>query len=108
MRNVLAHVSIGLCRSPGGISAELTGASTARGNLLVAAPLEIGWKAIWPSMVAAAFRQASLQPDRTAAGQTWRQVAEQLRPRPRWPAGQCPFRNRMISLLADHGPSLPA
>jgi putative transposase len=35
------------------------------------------------SVVAAALRQAFLQPDRTAAGQTWRQVADQLRPR--WP-----------------------
>jgi hypothetical protein len=35
------------------------------------------------SMVAAALRQAFLQPDRAAAGQTWRQVADQLRVR--WP-----------------------
>jgi putative transposase len=35
------------------------------------------------SMVAAALRQAFLQPDRAAAGQTWRQVADQLRSR--WP-----------------------
>lgn len=34
-------------------------------------------------MVAAALRQAFLQPDRTTAGQTWRQVVGQLRPR--WP-----------------------
>ena len=60
----------GLARSPGGMSAALTGASTALGGLLAATPLEIGWKAIWPSMVAAALRQAFLQPDRTAAGQT--------------------------------------
>jgi putative transposase len=35
------------------------------------------------TMVAAALRQAFLQPDPTTAGQTWRQVADQLRPR--WP-----------------------
>ena len=35
------------------------------------------------SMAAAALRQAFLQPDREAARQTWRQVADQLRPR--WP-----------------------
>src|SRR5215213_8492244 len=35
------------------------------------------------SMVAAALRQAFLQADRAAAGQVWRQVADQLRPR--WP-----------------------
>ena len=34
-------------------------------------------------MVAAALRQAFLQPDQTTARQTWRQVADQLRPR--WP-----------------------
>jgi putative transposase len=34
-------------------------------------------------MVAAALRQAFLQPDREMAQQTWRQVADQLRPR--WP-----------------------
>ena len=34
-------------------------------------------------MVAAALRQAFLQPDQPAARQTWRQVADQLRPR--WP-----------------------
>jgi transposase-like protein len=34
-------------------------------------------------MVAAALRQAFLQADRPAARQTWRQVADQLRPR--WP-----------------------
>jgi putative transposase len=33
------------------------------------------------SMVAAALRQAFLQPDRASAGQVWRQVADQLRPR---------------------------
>ena len=35
------------------------------------------------TMVAAALRQAFLQPDAGAARQTWRQVADQLRPR--WP-----------------------
>jgi putative transposase len=35
------------------------------------------------TMVAAAIRQAFLQPDAGAAHQTWRQVADQLRPR--WP-----------------------
>jgi transposase-like protein len=35
------------------------------------------------AMVAAALRQAFLQPDQEAARQTWRQVADQLRPR--WP-----------------------
>ncbi len=35
------------------------------------------------SMAAAALRQAFLQPDQEAARQTWRQVADQLRPR--WP-----------------------
>jgi transposase-like protein len=35
------------------------------------------------TMVAAALRQAFLQPDQEAARQTWRQVADQLRPR--WP-----------------------
>jgi putative transposase len=35
------------------------------------------------SMVAAALRQAFLQPDRAAAGQMWRQVADQMRKR--WP-----------------------
>src|ERR687885_1260629 len=35
------------------------------------------------TMVAAAIRQAFLQPDATAAHQTWRHVADQLRPR--WP-----------------------
>ena len=35
------------------------------------------------TMVAAALRQAFLQPDQTTARQTWRQVADQLRPR--WP-----------------------
>jgi transposase-like protein len=35
------------------------------------------------TMVAAALRQAFLQPDQATARQTWRQVAEQLRPR--WP-----------------------
>ena len=35
------------------------------------------------TMVAAALRQAFLQADRDAARQTWRQVADQLRPR--WP-----------------------
>jgi putative transposase len=35
------------------------------------------------TMVAAALRQAFLQPDRDMAQQTWRQVADQLRPR--WP-----------------------
>jgi transposase-like protein len=35
------------------------------------------------TMVAAALRQAFLQPDRETAQQTWRQVADQLRPR--WP-----------------------
>ena len=35
------------------------------------------------TMVAAALRQAFLQPDQQAARQTWRQVADQLRPR--WP-----------------------
>src|SRR5215218_7717206 len=35
------------------------------------------------TMVAAAIRQAFLQPDAAAAHQTWRQVADQLRPR--WP-----------------------
>jgi putative transposase len=35
------------------------------------------------TMVAAAIRQAFLQPDAEAAHQTWRQVADQLRPR--WP-----------------------
>lgn len=35
------------------------------------------------SMVAAALRQAFLQPDRAAAAQTWRQVADQMRRR--WP-----------------------
>lgn len=34
-------------------------------------------------MVAAALRQAFLQPDHDTARQTWRQVADQLRPR--WP-----------------------
>jgi len=34
-------------------------------------------------MVAAALRQVFLQPDRAAAGQTWRHVADQLRER--WP-----------------------
>jgi transposase-like protein len=35
------------------------------------------------SMAAAALRQAFLQPDQTSARQTWRHVADQLRPR--WP-----------------------
>jgi transposase-like protein len=35
------------------------------------------------SVVAAALRQAFLQPDRAAAGQVWRQVADQMRKR--WP-----------------------
>ncbi len=35
------------------------------------------------TMVAAAIRQAFIQPDRESAGQTWRHVADQLRPR--WP-----------------------
>jgi transposase-like protein len=35
------------------------------------------------TVVAAAIRQAFLQPDREAASQTWRHVADQLRPR--WP-----------------------
>ena len=35
------------------------------------------------TMVAAALRQAFLQADQPTAGQTWRQVADQLRPR--WP-----------------------
>ena len=35
------------------------------------------------TMVAAALRQAFLQPDRRQRGQTWRQVADQLRAR--WP-----------------------
>ncbi len=35
------------------------------------------------SMAAAALRQAFLQPDQDGARQTWRQVADQLRPR--WP-----------------------
>ena len=33
------------------------------------------------TMVAAAIRQAFIQPDREAAGQVWRHVADQLRPR---------------------------
>ena len=33
------------------------------------------------TMVAAALRQACLQPDQATARQTWRQVADQLRPR---------------------------
>jgi putative transposase len=33
------------------------------------------------TMVAAAIRQAFLQPDRASAGQTWRQVADQMRSR---------------------------
>jgi len=33
------------------------------------------------TMVAAAIRQAFIQPDRESAGQTWRHVADQLRPR---------------------------
>jgi transposase-like protein len=33
------------------------------------------------SLVAAALRQAFLQPDRAAAGQMWRQVADQMRER---------------------------
>src|SRR3712207_514431 len=35
------------------------------------------------TVVAAAIRQAFIQPDRESAGQTWRHVADQLRPR--WP-----------------------
>lgn len=35
------------------------------------------------AMVAAAIRQAFIQPDRKSAGETWRHVADQLRPR--WP-----------------------
>jgi putative transposase len=35
------------------------------------------------TMVAAAIRRAFLQPDAAAAPQTWRHVADQLRPR--WP-----------------------
>ena len=35
------------------------------------------------TMVAAAIRQAFIQPDRTSAGQTWRHVADQMRAR--WP-----------------------
>jgi transposase-like protein len=35
------------------------------------------------SMVAAALRQAFLQPDQATASTTWRQLADQLRPR--WP-----------------------
>ena len=35
------------------------------------------------TMVAAAIRQAFIQPDRESAAQTWRHVADQLRPR--WP-----------------------
>src|ERR671920_2624159 len=35
------------------------------------------------TMVAAALRQAFLQPDQASARQVWRQVADQLRPR--WP-----------------------
>ena len=35
------------------------------------------------TMVAAAIRQAFIQPDRAAAGRSWRHVADQLKPR--WP-----------------------
>ena len=35
------------------------------------------------AMVAAAIRQAFIQPDRRSAGETWRHVADQLRAR--WP-----------------------
>jgi putative transposase len=40
-------------------------------------------------MVAAALRQAFRQPDRETAHQTWRQVADQLRPR--WPKPAAPI-----------------
>jgi putative transposase len=70
MRNALAHVPIGLCPIP-----RRDVSSADRGQ---------------HSMVAAALRQAFLQPDQAAAGQTWRQVADQLRPRPRWPLASVP------------------
>ena len=62
------------------------------------------------TMVAAALRQAFLQAGQEAARQTWRQLADQLRPR--WPrlaslpprsADRVRLADRMIGLLADHG-----
>jgi putative transposase len=57
LRNALAHVPIGLCPIP-----RRDVSSADRGQ---------------HSMVAAALRQAFLQADRVAAGQVWRQVADQ-------------------------------
>jgi hypothetical protein len=60
MRNALAHVS--------------------RGQHTVVAALSI---VLGPTVDNRSFRQAFDQPDRAHAGETWRKVAEQLRPR--WP-----------------------
>ena len=49
------------------------------------------------TMVAAALRQAFLQADADSARHTWRQVADQLRPR--WP--------KLAALHADSGRSRP-
>jgi putative transposase len=50
------------------------------------------------TMVAAAIRQAFLQPDAEAAQQTWRHVADQLRPR--WP--------KLAALMDDSEPDVLA
>jgi transposase-like protein len=50
------------------------------------------------TVVAAALRQAFLQPDAEAAGQTWRQVADQLRAR--WP--------KLAALMDDSEPDVLA
>ena len=50
------------------------------------------------TMVAAAIRQAFLQPDRASAGQTWRQVADQMRSR--WP--------KLAALMDEAEPDLLA
>lgn len=49
-------------------------------------------------MVAAALRQAFLQPDRATARPTWRQVADQLRPR--WPEPATPMDDGEHDVLA--------
>lgn len=50
------------------------------------------------TMVAAALRQAFLQPDRATARQTWRQVADRLRPR--WPELATPMDDGEHDVLA--------
>jgi transposase-like protein len=49
-------------------------------------------------MVAAAIRQAFIQPDRKAAGATWRHVADQLRGR--WPKLGAPMDEAEPDVLA--------